>query len=310
MVSRELRYYLTRPFARRTIQTEYAPADSEQMIVSERPVSEAAIADHYDELDPFYRDLWGQHVHHGLWLRGDETPEEAVRKMVELVVQKADLRKGERVIDIGSGYGASARLLAENYDAAVTAVTMSAVQFAFAQNTPPQPAVTYILGNWYSLEFAPDSFDLAIAIESGEHMPDKVEFARRAFRVLRSGGRFVLCAWLSAERVSQWQADFLMKPICSEGRVPNLATAKEYIDAAMEAGFHPTDSQDLTDRVKRTWSIAIQRFVGRLFQDKRYRACLFDRRFRNRDFALAVVRIWLAYQIGAMRYHIFRFDKG
>ena len=279
------------------------------MIVSQQPVSEAAIADHYDELDLFYRDIWGQHVHHGLWVEGDETPEEAVRKLVDLVAQKADLRRGERVIDIGCGYGASARLLAENYDARVTAITVSAVQHAFAQGTAPGPQLTYILGNWYSLEFAPDSFDLAIAIESGEHMPDKVEFARRAFRVLRPGGRFVLCAWLSADRVPQWQADFLMKPICSEGRIPNLATAKEYIDAATEAGFRSTDWQDLTDRVKRTWGIAIRRFVGRFLQNKRYRTFLFDPSLKNRVFALAVVRIWLAYQIGAMRYCIFRFDK-
>jgi len=178
------------------------------MIISEQPVSDAAIADHYDELDSFYRDIWGQHVHHGFWLNGDESSEEAVRKLVELVAQKAELRRDERVIDIGCGYGASARLLAENYGAAVTAITMSAVQYAFAQSIAPRPELTYILGNWYSFEFASDSFDLAIAIESGEHMPDKVEFARRAYRVLRPGGRFVLCAWLSAPRVSKWQTDF------------------------------------------------------------------------------------------------------
>ena len=82
------------------------------MIASEQPVSEAAIADHYDELDPFYRDIWGQHVHHGLWLNGNETSEEAVRKLVELVAQKAELRRDERVIDIGCGYGALAAFLA------------------------------------------------------------------------------------------------------------------------------------------------------------------------------------------------------
>jgi tocopherol O-methyltransferase len=279
------------------------------MIVSEQPVSEAAIADHYDELDPFYRAIWGQHVHHGLWVEGDETPEEAVRKLVELVAEKANLRSGERVIDIGCGYGASARLLAESYEATVTAITMSAVQYAFAQNTAPGPELTYILGNWYSLEFPPETFDLAIAIESGEHMPDKLEFARRAYRVLRSGGRFVLCAWLSADRVSKWQADTLMKPICTEGRIPNLATAQEYTTAISEAGFRATDSQDLTRQVKRSWSIVIRRFAERIFQDKRFRSLLFDRRIRNRIFALTAVRIWLAYQVGAMRYQIFRFDK-
>ncbi len=279
------------------------------MIVSEQPISEAAIADHYDELDPFYRDIWGQHVHHGLWVQGDETPEEAVRKLVELVAEKANLSRGERVIDIGCGYGASARLLAENYEAAVTGITMSAVQYAFAQTTAPGPELTYILGNWYSLELPPEAFDLAIAIESGEHMPDKVEFARRAYRVLRPGGRFVLCAWLSADRVSKWQADTVMNPICFEGRIPNLATAQEYIAAISEAGFRAGDSQDLTRQVKRTWSIVIRRFAERIFQDKRYRSFLFDRRIRNRIFALTAVRIWLAYQMGAMRYQIFRFDK-
>jgi tocopherol O-methyltransferase len=279
------------------------------MIVSEQPVSEAAIADHYDELDPFYRDIWGQHVHHGLWLKGNETSEEAVRNLVELVAQKAALQRGERVIDIGCGYGASARLLAENYSAEVTAITMSAVQHAFAQGTAPGLGLKYILGNWYSLEFVPDSFDLAIAIESGEHMPDKVEFARRVHRVLRPGGRFVLCAWLAADRMPKWQERSLMKPICSEGRIPNLATAQEYVDAATQVGFRAADSQDLTDRVKRTWSITIRRFVGRAFRDKRYRAFLLDGSLKNRIFAVAVVRIWLAYQIGAMRYRIFRFDK-
>jgi tocopherol O-methyltransferase len=279
------------------------------MIVSEQPASEAAIADHYDELDPFYRAIWGQHVHHGLWVEGDETPEEAVRKLVELVAEKANLRRGERVIDIGCGYGAPARLLAESYEATVTAITMSAVQYAFARSIAPGPELTYVLGNWYSLEFPPETFDLAIAIESGEHMPDKVEFARRAYRVLRPGGRFVLCAWLSADRVSKWQADTMMKPICIEGRIPNLATAQEYTAAISEAGFRAADSQDLTRQVKRTWSIVIRRFAGRIFQDKRFRSLLFDQRIRNRIFALTTVRIWLAYQMGAMRYQIFRFDK-
>jgi tocopherol O-methyltransferase len=140
-------------------------------------------------------------------------------------------------------------------------------------------------------------------------MPDKVEFARRAYRVLRPGGRFVLCAWLSADRVSKWQTDFLMRPICVGGRIPNLATGQEYIDAVTKAGFQAAGSQDLTGQVKRTWSIAIRRFVERVFQDRRYRSFLFNRSIRNRIFALTVVQIWLAYQVGAMQYRIFRFDK-
>ena len=43
------------------------------MIVPRDPQSAAAVADHYDELDPFYREIWGEHVHHGYWATGRET---------------------------------------------------------------------------------------------------------------------------------------------------------------------------------------------------------------------------------------------
>src|SRR6186713_2311289 len=89
------------------------------------------VASHYDELDHFYRDVWGEHVHHGLWLRGDETREQAVLQLTELVARNAEISAGTRVCDIGCGYGATARLLA-NRGAKVTGVTVSPAQYKFA----------------------------------------------------------------------------------------------------------------------------------------------------------------------------------
>ena len=40
------------------------------------------VAGHYDELDPFYRRLWGEHIHHGLWVHGRETAEQAVVQLI------------------------------------------------------------------------------------------------------------------------------------------------------------------------------------------------------------------------------------
>jgi hypothetical protein len=41
----------------------------------------ATIARHYDSLDYFNRDIWGEHIHHGLWLDGGETPREAAEQL-------------------------------------------------------------------------------------------------------------------------------------------------------------------------------------------------------------------------------------
>jgi len=112
------------------------------LIAFRQPIAGEDVARHYDALDAFYRDIWGEHVHHGLWLRGDETLEVAVRQLTELVAREAAIGRGTRVIDIGCGYGATARLLAEACGAHVTAITISAAQHAIAVEKTSSPSCT------------------------------------------------------------------------------------------------------------------------------------------------------------------------
>ena len=72
----------------------------------------AAVAAHYDDLDRFYREIWGEHVHHGLWRSGRESPEVAVRQLITLVAERAEIAAGDLVCDVGCGYGGTARVLA------------------------------------------------------------------------------------------------------------------------------------------------------------------------------------------------------
>ena len=41
------------------------------------------VIEHYDLLSPYYRSLWGEHLHHGYWIRGDETKERAQLQLIE-----------------------------------------------------------------------------------------------------------------------------------------------------------------------------------------------------------------------------------
>ena len=95
-----------------------------------RPTAQAttaAVARHYDELDPFYRELWGEHIHHGYWATGRESPGEAVRALVDLVAVRAGIRAGCDVCDVGCGYGGTARILASGYRANVVGYTLDVV---------------------------------------------------------------------------------------------------------------------------------------------------------------------------------------
>ena len=264
----------------------------------------AAVADHYDELDPVYRTLWGEHVHHGLWRRGDESAEEAVAALSDLVGAQIGFTPGDDLADIGCGYGATARRFAAR-GARVTGFTLSRAQCAAA---PPAPNVRLLCRDWLSNQLPDASFAGAYAIESSEHMADKPRFFAEARRVLRSGGRLVVCAWLADERPRRWQVDHLLAPICDEGRLPSLGSAAEYRSMAAAAGFSCVGYEDISASVARTWTICLARLARALVADAAIRALVLHG--RNRRFALSLPRLILAYRIGALRYGIFTFVAG
>ena len=108
---------------------------------------------------------------------------------------------------------------------------------------------------------------------------------------------------------SSIEIQLLLQPICDEGRIPQLPTLAELIEAGEASGFAVIDSQDCTQAVSRTWGIILQRMIRHLLTDARYRAFLVDRQRRNRIFALTALRIWLAYKMGAMRYGILTLSR-
>lgn len=266
------------------------------------------VAAHYDDLNRWYLEIWGEHVHHGLWETGAESADLAVVKLVQRVARETGIAQGTRVADIGCGYGGTARLLAKGYGAEVVGFTLSQAQYeyAVAQNagaTNPE----YRLQDWLANGLSDASIDVALSIESSEHMEDKPAFFRETYRVLKPGGRFAICAWLAAPTPQPWERQFLLEPICREGRLPSMGDEKDYRDWFAEAGFTEVAHTDLTRNVRRTWPIIIGRMGKRLLTDKEARHFLFHG--SNRVFGFTVFRMALAYWTGSLRYGLFTAKK-
>lgn len=280
------------------------------MIVPRWKISEQDVARHYDELDRFYLDVWGEHVHHGLWVSGDESVETAVRQLVDLVAAEAGIQADSRVCDIGAGYGAPARQIALDYRAYVTALTISPAQHEYArQHAPPSENLQYVLGDWLKNDLPSDHFDAVFALECASHMADPQRFVTEAARVLKPGGRLVVCAWVAAEQTSSRNVRHLLEPICREGRLAHLSTAREYLQLMEAAGLTLSNFDDLSRRVRRTWPICVSRTLRRTISRPQYIRYLLSREATNRIFLMTMVRIWLAYGAGAIRYILFRATK-
>lgn len=266
------------------------------------------VAGHYDELDIAYRRIWGEHVHHGYWQTGRESAAEAAQALVMLVERRLDLFPGHQVCDIGCGYGATAAHLAVHRGVSVTGFTISAAQEQVAQRRTV-PGLTILRRDWLDNGIADASFDRAYAIESSEHMVDKARFFAEAWRVLRPGGRFVVCAWLEAEKARDWEKRYLLQPICSEGRLPSMGSRADYVALADEAGFVLESYEDISRNVRRTWAICLRRFAGRMVTDSEIRRLALDAAIRNRSFILSLPRLIVALRTGAMRYGVFVWTK-
>ena len=275
------------------------------MIVPQTVQDAEAVARHYDSLDRFYREIWGEHVHHGLWRTGREPPEQAVEALVAAVADRLELTAGQKVCDVGCGYGGTARLLADRWCCNVVGLTLSSAQLAWAETAHPRANPRLIRRDWLANDFPDGGFDAVLSIESSEHMVDKDRFFAEAVRTLKPGGRFATCVWLSAETPSALSVRYLLEPICREGRLPSMGSESEYRAMMARAGLESVGFVDLSRQVWRTWALCLARASKGLLADRSYRAFLFDRRNPDRAFAITLLRILLAYWTGAMRYGLF-----
>ncbi len=275
------------------------------MIVSRSDFDAEAVRRHYDELDTFYREIWGEHVHHGLFERGDESVEEATEALITKVADVAQIGAGDLVCDVGCGYGGTARWLAEDRGARVTGLTLSEAQARYARaqrvrDGGPEPSI--LLRDWLENELPDAQFDAVIAIESTTHMPNRERVFSEMARVLKPGGCLVACIRMTSENPSERNIRYLLEPICRDGRLAGMASASENRMWMEAAGLVIEAFEDLSPHVARTWTICIRRAAVGVLRDSRYRAFLRDSSMRDRGFVGTLLRIRAAYAIGAMKY--------
>ncbi|MBK7513825.1 MAG: class I SAM-dependent methyltransferase [Chloracidobacterium sp.] len=136
------------------------------------PVKQRIFREHYDLATPFYRDLWGQHIHHKLLTpRAASLKKLAAENLIKLLVELSQLSRGSRVLDVGSGLGGSAIWLAENMDCRVTGITISPVQARMAEEAARdlvnRPVFLVDDANILSVK---DDFDVIWAVEVLAHL--------------------------------------------------------------------------------------------------------------------------------------------
>lgn len=263
-------------------------------------VTRGSIRSHYELSTLFYRLLWGEHIHHGLWT-ADESPVVAQRNLIEELSRRAEICAGESVLDVGCGMGGSAIHLARGLNCQVTGITLSSVQRTWARTVALARGVSrrtlFLRADAEAIEFPPESFDVVWNVECTEHLFDKPRFFRRVSQWLRPQGRVAICAWLAGEDAQDAASVQCVQQVCQGFLCPSLGTMDDYCRWMQEARLEVTASVDWTDRIWRTWEICQRRVQA---SRVRWLARLVDQ--QTACFLDHFETILQAFQSRAMRY--------
>jgi len=215
----------------------------------------ADAAKHYDDCYHDYLFAWCNRdnlaLHYGYWDAAKPYQQhQALLNKNQILYQQAGIKPSDKVLDAGCGIGGSSIWMAKQHGNTVTGITISAKQADYARQHALRhqiaERVTFEVADFCATPFPDASFDVVWALESSCHALNKADFLREAWRLLRPGGRIVVCDGFLLQRQfneQQWQAVVT----CLNGwAVPNLCSRDEFTGLLTEQGFQNVQCLDIT----------------------------------------------------------------
>jgi len=180
------------------------------------------VTTHYDLGNDLYEAMLGPSMAYscGYW-RAARTLIEAQTAKFELICKKLWLRPGQRLLDIGCGWGTLAHYAAEQHGVNVVGITVSPAQVEYARNTCKGLPVEIRLQDYRTLT---ERFDAVVSVGMFEHVGARNydHYMDTAARCLRPGGLFLLHT-IGGLRPSQTNNPWLDKHIFPGSNIPSLS---------------------------------------------------------------------------------------
>ena len=216
-----------------------------------------AVSYHYDLSNDFYS-LWldpGMSYSCAYFSRADEDLASAQKRKLRYICRKLRLKPGERLLDIGCGWGGLVMHAAGEYGVNALGITLSQQQFELAERRILEAGLSghcqVKLLDYRDVE-EPGAYDKAVSIGMMEHVGEAMlpEYFRCAYRALRPGGVFLNHAiGTPAGYVRSREPSFSDLYVFPDGEFVPIGTATL---AAEQAGLEVRDVENLREHYAMT----------------------------------------------------------
>jgi cyclopropane-fatty-acyl-phospholipid synthase len=232
--------------------------------------------EHYDiGNDIFQQMLDSRMIYSCAYWEKAQDLEQAQTHKLEMICRKLELRPGERLLDIGCGWGGLAALAARHHGVSVKGVTISKEQQQFAQRACADLPVEIVLMDYRDIN---ETFDKVVSVGMFEHVGQKnyTDYFNTASRLLTDQGLFLLHT-IGSDVTTRYTDPWIDKYIFPNGKTPSAVE----ISQALEGRFliedwhnfgHDYDKTLMAwhDNFVRSWPSLSQKYGPRFYRMWRY----------------------------------------
>ncbi|GAB2580160.1 cyclopropane-fatty-acyl-phospholipid synthase [Paractinoplanes abujensis] len=216
-----------------------------------------AISHHYDVGNDFYRLVLGPSmVYSCAYWTDDYDLADAQRDKLDLICRKLGLRPGQRLLDVGCGWGSLAIHAAREYGVQVVGITLSTEQAEYARKQVAEAGLTgqveIRVEDYRDLEDGP--YDAISSVGMAEHVGTAVyaDYAAILYAQLKPGGRLlnhqISRLHLPPEQPHR-QRSFIDAYVFPDGELAPVGTTVTLLE---QAGFEVRDVHALREHYGRT----------------------------------------------------------
>lgn len=207
------------------------------------------------EADAFYHQVWGgEDLHLGIYDETDSVKDAARATVHRMASLLPNLTKDTSLIDLGAGFGGSARQLVEKYGVSVVCLNLSQVQndynFHETNRHGMSDNITITHGIFEDIPQADESFDVVWSQDAFIHSGERLNVLSEAYRVLKPGGQIVFSDPMEADDIGPNE----LTRVYDRLNLDNMGSISFYQKGLERIGFTDIEFVDLTPNIGRHYA--------------------------------------------------------